>query len=101
MLIRKAADLTYVDVTPKQVYLNRRRFLEAMGIVGATAIAGRRLFELAAPSETALAASTLWNQLRKRRSSHSTAITIPARCPRASGQESSFLMSKACAWTRR
>src|SRR2546429_4439238 len=57
MLIRKAADLTYVDVTPKQVYLNRRRFLEAMGIVGATAIAGRRLFELAAPSETALAAS--------------------------------------------
>jgi len=204
MLIRKAADLTYVDVTPKQVYLNRRRFLEAMGIVGATAIAGRRLFELAAPSETALAASkfsgllkspfsttekensyqdvthynnfyefgtgkedpaknaqkfdtsnwmvsvegdvskprkfsmdeilkiarsrsactaiaawkrgpswfpglafrsaissTWWNQLRKRRSSHSTAITIPARCPRASGQESSFLMSKACAWTRR
>jgi len=57
MLTRKAADLTYVDVTPKQVYLNRRRFLEAMGIVGATAIAGRRLFELAAPSETALAAS--------------------------------------------
>jgi len=57
MLIRKAADLSYADVTPKQVYLNRRRFLEAMGIVGATAIAGRRLFELAAPSETALAAS--------------------------------------------
>jgi len=57
MLIRKAADLSYADVTPKQLYLNRRRFLEAMGIVGATAIAGRRLFELAAPSETALAAS--------------------------------------------
>src|SRR5438552_6733078 len=57
MLIRKAGDLTYVEVTPKQVYLYRRRFLEAMGIVGATAIAGRRLFELAAPSETALAAS--------------------------------------------
>jgi methionine sulfoxide reductase catalytic subunit len=57
MLIRKAADLSYADVTSKQVYLNRRRFLEAMGIVGATAIAGRRLFELAAPSETALAAS--------------------------------------------
>jgi len=57
MLIRKAADLSYADVTSKQLYLNRRRFLEAMGIVGATAIAGRRLFELAAPSETALAAS--------------------------------------------
>src|SRR5438876_4473329 len=57
MLIRKAADLTYVDVTPKQVYLNRRRFLEAMGIASATAVTGRLLFELAAPSETALAAS--------------------------------------------
>jgi methionine sulfoxide reductase catalytic subunit len=57
MLIGKAADLTYADITPKQVYLNRRRFLEAMGIVSATAIAGGRLLELAAPSETALAAT--------------------------------------------
>jgi sulfoxide reductase catalytic subunit YedY len=57
MLIRKALDLTYADVTPKAVYLDRRRFLQAMGIVGATAVAGRRLFELAAPSQTALAAT--------------------------------------------
>jgi len=57
MLIRKAPDLTYADVTPKQVYLNRRKFLEAMGIASATAVTGRLLFELAAPSETALAAS--------------------------------------------
>ena len=27
MLIRKPADLRYSDVTPKQMYVNRRRFL--------------------------------------------------------------------------
>ena len=57
MLIRKATDLTYADVTPKQVYLERRKFLQAMGIVGATALAGKRLFELGMPSQTALAAT--------------------------------------------
>ena len=56
MLIRKAPDLTYADVTPKSVYLDRRRFLREIGIVGAAAIAGKNLLELAAPSQTALAA---------------------------------------------
>jgi sulfoxide reductase catalytic subunit YedY len=31
MLIRKPADLRYSDVTPKEIYLNRRRFLGAGG----------------------------------------------------------------------
>src|SRR6266849_210322 len=57
MLIRKAPDLTYADVTPRSVYLDRRKFLQAMGIVGATAVAGNGLFELASPSETAFAAT--------------------------------------------
>jgi methionine sulfoxide reductase catalytic subunit len=57
MLIRKAPDLTYADVTPRAVYVDRRKFLQAVGIVGATAVAGRRLFELAAPSQTTLAAT--------------------------------------------
>ena len=57
MLIRKAADLTNADVTPRQVYLNRRKFLEVMGIVGTAAVAGRRILDLAAPSESALAAT--------------------------------------------
>ncbi|MBA0086967.1 MAG: protein-methionine-sulfoxide reductase catalytic subunit MsrP [Acidobacteria bacterium Pan2503] len=64
MLIRKPTDLTAADITPKQVYLNRRRFLEAMGIVGATAVAGSRVLELAAPSEAAVAA-TKFNALLK------------------------------------
>ena len=57
MLIRKAPDLTYADVTPKSVYLDRRKFLRAMGIVGAAAAVGEGLFELASPSQTALAAT--------------------------------------------
>src|SRR6202162_3306385 len=59
MLIRKAPDLTYADVTPKSVYLDRRKFLRAMGIVGATVAAGNGLFELAWPPQTAFAATKL------------------------------------------
>jgi sulfoxide reductase catalytic subunit YedY len=59
MLIRKAPDLTCADVTPRSVYLDRRKFLQAIGIVGATAAAGRGLFELALPSQTAFAATKL------------------------------------------
>src|SRR5260370_13088621 len=57
MLIRKAPELTYADVTPKSVYLDRRKFLQAMGIVGATAVAGRGLFDITFPSQTAFAAT--------------------------------------------
>jgi len=57
MLMRKPAELTYADVTPKSVYVNRRRFLQAMGIAGASAVVGSRILELAAPSQTALAAT--------------------------------------------
>jgi sulfoxide reductase catalytic subunit YedY len=39
MLIRKPADLRYSDVTPKEVYLNRRRFLT----VGAATLGGLAL----------------------------------------------------------
>ena len=59
MLIRKAPHLTYSDVTPKSVYLDRRKFLQAMGIVGATAVAGKGLFDLALPPQTAFAATKL------------------------------------------
>ena len=59
MLIRKTPDLTYADVTPQSVYLDRRKFLQAMGIVGAAAAAGRGLFDLALPPQTAFAATPL------------------------------------------
>src|ERR1700719_169614 len=46
MLIRKPADLHYSDVTPKEVYLNRRRFLGA----GAASLGAATLGSLALPS---------------------------------------------------
>jgi len=57
MLIRKSPELTYADVTPKSVYLDRRKFLRAVGVVGATAVAGKSLFDLAVTPQTALAAT--------------------------------------------
>ena len=57
MLIGKAAELTHRDVTPKSLYLNRRRFLQAAGIAGAAAVVGSRLVELAAPSPSVFAAT--------------------------------------------
>jgi methionine sulfoxide reductase catalytic subunit len=55
MLIGKAPDLTYADVTPKSVYLNRRKFLRDVGIVGAAALAGKGLFDLALTPQVAFA----------------------------------------------
>src|SRR6202171_574692 len=57
MLIRRASDLTYADVTPRSVYLDRRKLLRAMGIIGATAVAGKGLLDLASPAQTAFAAT--------------------------------------------
>ena len=64
MLIRKAPDLTNADVTPQQVYLDRRTFLQAIGIIGATAAASKGLFELAMPSQTVLAATKFGDVLK-------------------------------------
>src|SRR5580698_1293103 len=41
MLIRKPADLRFSDVTPKQMYLNRRNFLAGSLALGALAGAAR------------------------------------------------------------
>jgi sulfoxide reductase catalytic subunit YedY len=57
MLIRKSPELTYADITPKSVYLDRRKFLQAMGIVGASAVAGKGLFDLVLHPQAALAAT--------------------------------------------
>ena len=59
MLLRKKPDLTYADVTPKEVYLNRRKFLKAAGLTGASILAGRGLWELTEPSSQALAGTKL------------------------------------------
>ena len=51
MLIKKAADLRYSDITPKPVYFNRRSFLAG---IPAAFLAGK---EMLSPSARALAAA--------------------------------------------
>jgi len=57
MLIRRKPELTYTDVTPKDLYFNRRKFLEGMGLAGVAALAGRNLLNLAFASENVDAAT--------------------------------------------
>src|SRR5712675_1398728 len=42
MLIKNKPELTYVDVTPKNLYFNRRNFLRGLGIAGAATVIGER-----------------------------------------------------------
>jgi len=52
MLIKKASDIPSSEITPKSVYLNRRRFLAGAAAAGAVAAAGIGLRELGQPSTT-------------------------------------------------
>src|SRR5258707_1291189 len=42
MLIKNKPELTYVDVTPKNLYFNRRNFLRGLSIAGAATLVGER-----------------------------------------------------------
>ena len=64
MLLQRKPELTYADVTPKEIYLNRRRFLKAMGIAGAAAFAGNNLLDLVAPSQIAYAGAKFPNLVK-------------------------------------
>jgi methionine sulfoxide reductase catalytic subunit len=59
MFIRGATDLTYSDITPKSVYIQRRQFLRAMGIGGAAALAGAAAWRLGMPLGNVHATSKL------------------------------------------
>jgi len=56
MLIRKAPDLTYADVTRNRSISTAADFSAAMGIAGAAALAGARLWNLGSPRTQAFAA---------------------------------------------
>src|SRR3989454_8493187 len=53
MLIKRSRDLNsglgYSDVTPRELYLNRRKCLQDLGLVGGAALAGKQLLSLAFP----------------------------------------------------
>jgi sulfoxide reductase catalytic subunit YedY len=59
MLLKRAPELKYSDVTPRDAYLNRRKFLYGMGLAGGLALAGKSIANLALPSARAYAASSL------------------------------------------
>ncbi|HLZ52265.1 MAG TPA: protein-methionine-sulfoxide reductase catalytic subunit MsrP [Candidatus Acidoferrum sp.] len=64
MLIRRKPELTYADVTPKEIYFNRRKFLKAMGAAGAAAFTGGHLLELASPSRSVYAGAKFPNLIK-------------------------------------
>jgi sulfoxide reductase catalytic subunit YedY len=59
MLIKKAFDILSSEITPRGVYMNRRKFLADAGMAGAALMAGRVLLETISPGVKALAATPL------------------------------------------
>jgi methionine sulfoxide reductase catalytic subunit len=59
MFIKKSSQLTHADVTPKDVYFNRRNFLSGLGFAGAAAVIGQRFASILSPAEKALALTKL------------------------------------------
>ena len=56
MLIKKAADISSSEITPKSLYLNRRKFLAGTALAGVAAVAaGVGLYEMASASSVAQA----------------------------------------------
>src|SRR5262245_52376943 len=50
MLIKKASDIRSSEITDKKLYLNRREFIRAAAITGATAAAGLAVASVLAPA---------------------------------------------------
>ncbi len=73
MLIKKAADIASSEITPKALYLNRRKFLAGAAMAGAAAAVVRGVPELISPSCVAFA-DTKFPNLQK--SSFSTTEKI-------------------------
>ncbi len=59
MLIKKAEDIRSSEITPKGLYLNRRKFLAGAAITGAAAAASFGLRRTVSPSMTALAGNKI------------------------------------------
>jgi|GraSoiStandDraft_12_1057312.scaffolds.fasta_scaffold51751_2 methionine sulfoxide reductase catalytic subunit len=59
MLIKHEPALALADITPKDVYFNRRNFLRGLGIAGAAAVVGERFASILSPSTTAFAGTKL------------------------------------------
>jgi sulfoxide reductase catalytic subunit YedY len=59
MLIKKSADIPSSEITPKSLYLNRRKFLTSAALAGAAAATSLSLREVISPSTVALAGNKI------------------------------------------
>jgi sulfoxide reductase catalytic subunit YedY len=53
MLIKKPAEIPSSEITPKSLYMNRRKFIAGTAILGAAALTGLGVSEMSAPSVVA------------------------------------------------
>jgi len=59
MLIKKPTDISSAEITPKELYLNRRKFLQGAGVIAGATLAGRSIRKIVIPSESVLAGTKL------------------------------------------
>lgn len=59
MLIKKAEDIRSSEITPKSLYLNRRKFLAGAAVAGVAAATGLSLREMITPSAIAFAGNKI------------------------------------------
>jgi sulfoxide reductase catalytic subunit YedY len=59
MLLKRTPDLKHSAVTPRNIYVNRRKFLYGIGIAGGAALAGKSLMGLINPADRAFATTRL------------------------------------------
>src|SRR5271169_3596541 len=59
MLIGRSPEFKYSEITPRDIYVNRRKFLYGMGLAGGLALAGKSLADLVNPSVRAYASTKL------------------------------------------
>ena len=59
MIFKNSPDLKYSDITPRNIYVNRRKFLYGLGLAGGIAMAGKSVFELLSPSNRVFATTAL------------------------------------------
>ena len=74
MLIKKAEDIRSSEITPKSLYLNRRKFLAQAAMVGAAAAVGLGVKETISPSTAVLAGNKI-DGIKKSPFSTTEAIT--------------------------
>jgi methionine sulfoxide reductase catalytic subunit len=74
MLIKKAPDVLSSEITPKSLYLSRRKFLAGATITGAAVVGGFGLRKLAVPATTAYAGNKI-DGIKKSAFSTTEAVT--------------------------